>query len=301
MGEWLNERKSCVDKVEFPNQQDEGSTTPNEQTMISTVEHFYDEDALIEWQRLDRHRMEFAVTMRALNDHLPSAPQTVLDIGGGPGRYALALSSLDYQVTLLDLSQSNLNFARQKARESNLSIQQYVHGNALHLSTLYLGVFDAVLLLGPLYHLLTYQERQQAVREAWQVLCPGGLIFAAFVTRYAAFRDLATNSPLTLLEQRTVWEEILRTGVYHAGQGVGFTDAYFAHPGEIKPFMEEMSFETLNLVGCEGIIARNEEQVNQLSGEAWQAWVKLNYQLGKEPSLHGAADHLLYVGRKPNV
>ena len=301
MGGWSNERRSCVDKVDFSNQQDEGSTTPNGQTMISTVKHYYDEDAQLEWQRLDRHRMEFAVTMHTLTDYLPSAPQTVLDVGGGPGRYALALSSLSYQVTLLDLSQSNLDFAQQKARASSLFIEHYIHGNALKLSPLHSGTFDAVLLLGPLYHLLSLQERQQALREAWRVLRPGGLIFAAFVTRYAGFRDLAKNSPLLLLEQRDEWEEILRTGVYRAGQGVGFTDAYFAHPGEIKPFMEEMSFETLNLIGCEGIIARNEEQVNQLSGEAWQAWVKLNYQLGQEPSLHGAADHLLYVGRKPNV
>ena len=282
-------------------QHDGGVTNPNEAIVASTIEHYYDEDAHVEWHRLERHRMEFAVTMHALTDYLPSAPQTVLDIGGGPGRYALTLSSLGYRVTLLDLSQSNLNLAQQKAREGNLSIQQYLHGNALHLSSLHLGLFDAVLLLGPLYHLLTYQERQQAIREAWQVLRLGGLIFAAFVTRYAAFRDLAKTSPLTLLEQRTAWEEILRTGIYRAGQGVGFTDAYFAHTAEIEPLMEGVDFETLSLIGCEGIIARNEEQVNQLTGEAWQAWVNLNYKLGQEPSLYGAADHLLYVGRKLNM
>ena len=245
--------------------------------------------------------MEFAVTMHALTNYLPSAPQTLLDIGGGPGRYALALSSLNYQVTLLDLSQSNLKFAKQKASESNLSIQRYVHGNALHLSSLHLGIFDAALLLGPLYHLLTCQERQQAIREAWQVLRPGGLIFTAFITRYAPFRDIAKRVPYSLLEERTIWKEILSTGIYHAGQGVGFTDAYFAHPAEIVPLMEDARFETLDVLGCEGIVAHNEEQVNQLTGEAWQAWVDLNYQLGKEPSLHGAADHLLYIGRKPNI
>jgi hypothetical protein len=26
--------------------------------------------------------------------------------------------------------------------------------------------------------------------------------------------------------------------------------------------------------------------------------VELNYLLGKDPTIHGAADHLLYVGRK---
>ncbi|HEY4388098.1 MAG TPA: class I SAM-dependent methyltransferase [Ktedonobacteraceae bacterium] len=286
----------------YPPGQTYGENMPSrERVGTSLIEHYYDEEAHIEWQRLERHRTEFAVTMHTLTDYLPSAPQAVLDAGGGPGRYALALSSLGYQVTLLDLSQGNLALARQKAQENKTSLAQYVHGNALNLSSFHPGSFDAVLLLGPLYHLLTEPERQQAVREAWRVLRPGGLIFAAFITRYAAFRDLAKNSPMTLLEKCTEWADIMHTGIYHAGQGVGFTDAYFAHPDEIGPLMEGADFETLDLLGCEGVVAANEEQINRLSGEAWQAWVDLNYRLSKEPSLRGAADHLLYVGKKLNI
>jgi ubiquinone/menaquinone biosynthesis C-methylase UbiE len=201
-------------------------------------------------------------------------------------------------VTLLDLSQANLNFARQKSSESKNFIHQYIHGNALNLPFSASTYFDAVLLLGPLYHLLMEAERKLAVREAMRVLRPGGIIFVAFITRYAAFRDLAKNSPLTLSEKRTEWEDILRTGIYHVGQGVGFTDAYFAHPTEIRPLMEEAGFETLDLIGCEGVVAGHEEQINHLTGEAWQEWVDFNYRLGKEPSLYGAADHLLYIGKK---
>jgi SAM-dependent methyltransferase len=53
--------------------------------------------------------------------------------------------------------------------------------------------FDAVLLMGPLYHLLTIRERLQAVMESERVLKPGGLIFAAFITRFALFRDAASK------------------------------------------------------------------------------------------------------------
>jgi S-adenosylmethionine-dependent methyltransferase len=286
-----------MEELPSPMRQDEGDRTPRE-VGDSTIECYYDEDARTEWIRLERHRTEFAVTMRALTEYLPPAPQAVLDDGGGPGRYALALSSLGYQVTLFDLSQGNLNFARQKASESEHPIHQYMHGNALSLPFPDSTGFDAVLLLGPLYHLFTEAERVRAVREAWRVLRPGGMIFAVFITRYAAFRDLAKNTPLMLFEERAVWEEILRTGVYRAGQGVGFTDAYFAHPAEIRPLMEASGFATLDLIGCEGIVAANEAQINLLTGEAWQAWVELNYRLGKELSLYGASDHLLYVGKK---
>jgi len=54
----------------------------------------------------------------------------------------------------------------------------------------------------------------------------------------------------------------------------------------------------LDLIACEGVISMIEEKVNDLTGELWQAWVELNYRLGKDPTLHGATEHLLYVGRK---
>src|SRR5690242_10000727 len=94
-----------MDEIHLSGLQDEGTINSQEVAGASIVERHYDEDAHVEWQRLERHRMEFAITMCTLAEYLPPAPQAVLDDGGGPGRYALALSSRGYQVTLLDLSQ----------------------------------------------------------------------------------------------------------------------------------------------------------------------------------------------------
>ena len=55
------------------------------------IERYYDRDPGCEWERLERHRTEFAVTMRALLEYLPPPPASVLDCGGGPGRYAIEL------------------------------------------------------------------------------------------------------------------------------------------------------------------------------------------------------------------
>jgi hypothetical protein len=93
-------------------------------------------------------------------------------------------------------------------------------------------------------------------------------------------------------------EQELANGVGAEGAG-GFTDAYFGHPGEVRPLMEGAVARTLDLIACEGIVGGIEEGVNALSGEAWQAWVDVNYRLARDPSVHGAASHLLYVGRRP--
>ncbi len=54
--------------------------------MADTIERYYDQEVLHEWQRLERHPTEFGVTMLALAEFLPPPPATIIDIGGGPGR-----------------------------------------------------------------------------------------------------------------------------------------------------------------------------------------------------------------------
>lgn len=256
---------------------------------------FYDQNAEAEWTRLDRHRTEFAVTLRALREFLPPPPAVILDVGGGPGRYAIALTLQGYRVTLVDFSPTSLALAQEKVRQAGVTLDEIVHANALDLSAISAAKYDSVLLMGPLYHLLTPAERWQAVQEARQVLTPHGILFAAFLTRFAPLRDCARGYPEAIVENWAYVEPLLTTGIDNHPHG--FADAYFAHPDEIVPFMERAGFVTLCLIGCEGIVAGHEEQINTVSGEAWERWVDLNYRLGKDLSLHGAADQVLYIGR----
>lgn len=267
--------------------------------MNNRVEKYYDQNVKTEWSRLERHRTEFAVTMRIFQDYLPEPPATVLDVGGGPGRYAIALAQQEYRVTLVDLSQECLQFAKDKAKEARVELVDYVQANATNLEQFPDGSCDAVLLMGPLIHLLKEQEREKALRETRRVLRQGGVIFASFICRYAPLRYVAQCDPARILKYRDRYEDLLSLGILKAVPNTtAFTDAHFAHPSEIKPFMEKGSFETLNLVGCEGIVTWMEDKVNKLTGELWKVWVELNYRLGKDPTLHGAADHLLYAGRR---
>jgi len=266
---------------------------------MSNVENHYDSSPEREWDRLERHRTEFAVSMLALQEYLPSPPANILDIGGGPGRYAIALTQQGYSVTLLDLSRGNLEFARVRANEAAVQLDGYIHGNALDLSQFVDESFDVALLMGPLYHLLTVEERERAIQEAVRVLKKGGHIFVAFITLSAPLRFWAKNEPSGIIKYREIFEGYLATGTYRQEMvDVGFTDAYFAHHHEIKPLMERCSLQTIDLVACEGIISMIDDRLNELTGEAWEAWVHLNYTWAKDPAIHGMAEHLLYVGRK---
>ncbi len=266
--------------------------------MAGQVEAFYDRSPDYEWNRLERHRMEFAVTMRALLDFLPPPPAAILDIGGGPGRYAIALTRQGYRVTLFDLSANNLIFAAEQARLAGVSLAGFEHGTATDLSRFPADRFDAILLMGPLYHLLDSAERQQAVREALRVLQPGGHLAASFIARYAPLRDAALQDPELIVRKRADYESILSSGIYEVGPNGGFTSAFFAHPSEVIPLMESCGCQTDSLLSCEGVVSMIEDRIGTLEGDLWEAWVEVNYRLSRDPAILGCAGHLLYLGRK---
>ena len=264
------------------------------------IERYYDQQPGHEWERLERHRTEFAVTMRALAAHLPPPPARVLDCGGGPGRYAIELARRGYDVTLFDLSAANLRLAQEKAAEAGVALAGTEHGTATDLSRFADDAFDATLLMGPLYHLLEEGERHQALVEAHRVLKPGGPLFAAFISRYAVPRWAAVNEPAWPLEHPELLERILATGVLppQGEESLEFV-AHFAHPTEVTLLCWRAGFEVVAVLGVEGLISAIEAGVNALSGPGWDAWVDLNCRVAADPSIRGYVEHLLAVAVKP--
>ncbi len=276
---------------------------PNEEQDDSVrrfVESLYDQQPQREWERMDRHRTEFAVTLRALAAHLPAPPARVLDCGGGPGRYAIELARRGYHVTLFDLSAGCLRLAMEKAQEADVTLTAYEQGTAIDLSRFPDDAFDAVLLLGPLYHLLEEPERLGALSEAHRVLKPGGPLFASFITRYAPLRYAAAREPGLPIEQPELLDLILNSGRLppRGEEGSAFV-AYFAHPAEVVPLCQQAGLEPITVLGVEGLVSMIEEGVNTLSGAAWDAWVEINEQAAPDPSNHGGVEHLLVVAHKP--
>jgi S-adenosylmethionine-dependent methyltransferase len=270
----------------------------SEHSTLDAAQRLYDAQPQHEWERMERHRTEFAVTLRALHEHLPAPPAHVLDCGGGPGRYSIELAQRGYEVTLFDLSPECLRLAQSKAQEAGVRLAGIEQGTATDLARFSEGAFDAVLLMGPLYHLLQEHERLQALSQARRVLTPGGMLFASFLSRYAALRWAAANEPGHLLKEPQEAESMLTRGILPPrAEATGFF-AYFAHPTEVRPLMARAGFEVITVLGVEGLVSMIEVGVNALSGDEWNAWVELNYRVADDPSLHGGVEHLLAIARK---
>jgi SAM-dependent methyltransferase len=68
----------------------------------------------------------------------------IIDVGCGTGRHAIELTKRGYSVTGIDLSDAQLNMARQKARQENLKID-FLRHDARNLP--FLNQFDAAIML----------------------------------------------------------------------------------------------------------------------------------------------------------
>lgn len=137
------------------------------------------------------HRLESEVIHRLiLPEHL-GAGSRILDVGSGPGIHALRLARQGHHVTLVDISEKSLTAARRRFDEAGLAGQVlHMQHTSAHDMDIEPGRYDAVLLFGPLYHLLDDHEAAECVRRAAAALRPGGHLFAIFLTRTSILRDL---------------------------------------------------------------------------------------------------------------
>lgn len=129
--------------------------------------------------------IEFERTKEILLENLPKAPAVIYDIGGAYGEYSWWLASLGYEVHLFDLFPKNIEMSKELGKEyPNCKLASAEVCDALSVPRKDKSA-DAVLLMGPLYHITDYNERIAAINESRRLLKDGGMIFTAALTPYS--------------------------------------------------------------------------------------------------------------------
>ena len=264
---------------------------------VSDIAEFYSSNPEGEHSRLERHQLEYDLTWRYLNKYLPSQG-AILEIGAATGRYTLELAKRGYRLTAVDLSAALLENCRKNVADEGLESRvRLVVADARNLCEVTEKRFDAVLLMGPLYHLVVEADRKLALKEAFDRLRAGGVIFSSFISRFGIMGDLVKDVPAWIEDQaevRSVLEKGKRPDDYPRG---GFR-GYFAQASEIAPLHEALGFETLVVAGVEPAISADDESYNKLEEKQHQLWLDLFYEMSTEKSIIGASRHLLYIGKK---
>ncbi|MGK5543377.1 class I SAM-dependent methyltransferase [Streptomyces sp. URMC 127] len=222
----------------------EDSTTTIRPEIINYYAHGYEEaDRFAADTASAASMLEFVRIQELLRPWLPPPPAAILDVGGGPGAHARWLMDDGYTVHLVDPVPKHIDQARARGIEASF-------GDARHLDTPD-HTYDAVLLLGPLYHLTERAERIRALNEAARAARPGALVAVAAMNRYSHFLDQAVKHTLANSDVHGVIASTMHGGVYDR-PGLGFTTSYFHTAADFRDELTTAGLHTAALHGTEG-------------------------------------------------
>lgn len=249
----------------------------------------YDEEGRL--SRDHAHRLEFITTVEILKEYL-AKESLVLDVAAGTGQYAFYLTEQGYGVTACDLVPKHVDTMKSKAAEKAVDIPIF-QGDARDLSRFSDQSFDAVLCMGPLYHLENDEEKSRCLRECLRVLKKGGILAAAYINKFAACIYMTQNNP-GFIEDKG-FGNLLNTGRELGDERDCF---FFTTPDEIDTLMNGFPVRKLTHAATDGIAYILCDMVNPMTQLQFDRWVDYHLQTCRESSLLGYSMHGLYVCRK---
>ena len=185
--------------------------------------------------------------------HLPGRAR-ILDAGGGPGRYAIALAKMGHEVTLFDLTPALLDIARREAAKAGLLERIAIHqGTITDLSRYEDDSFDVTLCLGgPLSHLREVDERAQAMTELARVTRSGGIVATSVMGLIAVMAETVRYWPGEIADKEP---ERFRNFYLNGDDErfVGRSYCHFYRPEEFTALVAGAELEILECVGLEGL------------------------------------------------
>lgn len=268
--------------------------------MSDVVRGYYDSNVEEEWNRLQSpyRQFEFASTMRLIEDYLPSEGR-IIDIGGGPGRYAIALARRGFRVTLIDLAPGAIASARRRFEEASLSADAFLCRDACDLHGLESDSFDAALMLGPMYHLVEANDRARALASLHRVLKVGAPAVVGFINPWGLLRSGLTEFP-DIYEDADAVRALLSTCMQR-GEQEAFTEAAFLTPPHAVAELRSAGFSVDARAGVEGFASGMIDAVETMASRdpaAYAHVLRLVAETCDHPAYRDCTEHLHVVVRK---
>ena len=256
---------------------------------LSNIEKHYNKHP--EDLRLQRRHgiVEFETTMYHLHRFLQPG-MSVLDIGAGTGRYTSALMAEGYKVKAVELVRRNIEVFLKREPTANV-----VQGDARDLTAIDIPTdsADITLLLGPLYHLISEEDKLKALCEAKRVTKPGGLIFVAYLmNEYSILSYCFDEERIGALREH------------------GFVDADYHIRSQKDELYDYVRLEDINNLNAKAGLQRltifspdgaadyMRTRLNQMSEETFAHFINYQKCISERPELIGAGSHVVDVIKK---
>lgn len=237
---------------------------------------------------LSRHgQVEFTVTMHYIKTYLKQfAAPKIMEIGAGTGRYAVALADSGYDVTAVELLKNNLGTL--KAKKS--TVKAYL-GNALDLQKFKSDSFDLTLLLGPMYHLATEEEKMQALNEAKRITKKDGYLFVAYLLNdYAVITYGFKAGHIALLKEAC-------DDTYKIGDHPENLYSYYRLE-DIDLLNKECDLKRVKIIAPDGHSDYMRPVLNKMTAEEFAVFLDYQLKTCERKELLGMSSHALDILQK---
>ena len=257
----------------------------NENNLIKYYNKFNEDKRLTR-----RHgQVEFLTTMKYLNSYLKKFNNPkIIDIGAGTGRYTLFLHNKGYDVTAIELVKHNLMYIKKR----NNSIKAY-QGNAIKLNRFKDKSFDIVLLFGPLYHLISEEEKIKALSEAKRILKDNGYIFISYyMTDYCIIKHgFCDNFILEAINKKEINKTFDITPKSE--------DLYsMVRIKDINKFNKKAGLERVKIIAQDGPSDYIRPVINKMTEKEFSIYMKYHFKTCEKKELIGASSHVLDIVKK---
>ena len=236
--------------------------------------------------------VEYLTTMRYIRQYVPSG-SCVLEVGAGTGRYSIALARAGYSVSAVELIDHNIDvFRNQMSPDDRIDLRQ---GNAMDLSCFPDAAFDAVLVLGPLYHLYHDEDKCAVLNEAKRVLKPDGFLYAAYCMNEPTmiqfcFKDDGQNV-LDCLDKN-----MLTTDYRCISTPKDLFE--MVRTEDIDRLNQRCGLRRVKLVGVDTFAHYLRPRIDNWSESVFQAFLQYHFSICERPDLLGVSNHTLDILKK---
>ncbi len=257
----------------------------NEENLIKYYNKFNEDKRLTH-----RHGIvEYITAMKYIHELLDKIDNPkIIDVGAGTGRYSVDLSNEGYDVTAVELIKHNLMTL--KAKKSNVKA---ILGNATNLSLFKDNSFDMVLLFGPLYHLISKEDKLKAIMEAKRIVKQDGVILISYyMNEYAVithgFKD---NNILEAIKNNEIDENFHITPKE--------TDLYsMVRLEDINELKDKADLKRIKILSQDGPSDYIRPVINKMDEKTFEVFIKYHLSICERPELLGASSHVLDILKK---